>query len=129
MTAPTPVAPASPLTNILQHEPALITALLGAAAALIAAFPVGVSQTQEAAIVTIGTALVAILTAALTKPVSVTLITGAIATGLTAAAAFGLKLSPDVLAMITTAVGYFLPGLLLRLHLTPNVALRRVAAG
>jgi hypothetical protein len=124
MTTPVPAPAPNPLLNILKTEPALFTALLGAAAALLAAFPVGVSQSQEAAIVTIGTAVITLFNAALARPVTVSLLTGAVATGLTAAAAFGLKLSPEVLAMITTSLGYFLPGFLLRLHLTPNTSLR-----
>lgn len=129
MTQPTPVAPAQPnvlerLLLVLQTEPALVTTLLGAAAALLSAFAFHVSQDEEAAIVTIGTGVIAILTAALAKPVKYTVITGAVITGLTAAAAFGLKLSPEVLGVISTTLGMLLPGIFARLHLTPNVTLR-----
>lgn len=133
MVTPTP-APArpSPLAEIalvFKTEPALVTNLAGTAAALIAAFGVNVTQVQEAAIVTIASALITIVTAFTAKPVKVSVITGAVVTGLTAAAAFGLKLSPDSLAMVTSALGYLIPGLLLRMHLVPNVALRRAVRG
>jgi hypothetical protein len=129
MTTPTPVAPAKPsilerLLAVLQTEPALVTNLLGAAAALLGAFAFHVSQGQEAAIVTIGTGVIAVLTASLARPVKYTVITGAVITGLTAAAAFGLKLTPEVLGMISTALGMLLPSVIGRLHLTPNVHLR-----
>lgn len=124
--APAPVRsnPLEQLLYVLQTEPALVTNLLGAAAALLGAFLFHANQGAEAAIVTIGTGVIAIITASLAKPVKYTVITGAIVTGLTAAAAFGLKLSPDVLGLIATSLGMFLPAVFGRLHLTPNVTLR-----
>jgi hypothetical protein len=130
MAAPTPAAesPIQGLLNFLQAEPALVTSLLAAAAALLAAYSAHVSQAQDAAIVTIGTAAMALLTAALARPISVPIITGSIITGLTAAAAWGLKLSPELLSLLSAALGMTLTALLWRLHLTPNVSVRRGAA-
>jgi hypothetical protein len=122
--APATQTPVEKLLFILQSEPALITTLAGSAAALIGAFVVNVGQTQEAAIVTIASALIALITASLAKPVKYSVITGAVVTGLTAAAAFGLKLSPEILGMVATGLGYLLPGIVARLHLTPNILLR-----
>lgn len=132
MTTPTPApAPVAPnpslfetLISVLQTEPALVTNLLGAAAVLIGAFVSTVTQSQEAAIVTIATALITVLTASLAKPVKVSLIAGAVVTGLTAAVAFGLKVPAEDLAIISTAITSVLT-LILRAHLTPNVSLPR----
>jgi hypothetical protein len=92
------------LIAYLNAEPALVTAFLQAAAALAAGFWVGVTQSQEAAIVVIGGILVTLLTAAFTRPVHVAVFSGAITAGLTAAAAFGLKLQPQELAFIATGL-------------------------
>jgi len=94
---------------------------------MVAAYVSHVSQAQEAAIVTIATAAMAIFTAFMARPVSVPIISGAVITGLTAAAAWGLKLSPDVLSLVTSLLGIFLTALIWRLHLTPSVTLRRAA--
>jgi len=88
----------------LNAEPALVTAFLNGAATLIAAFVVGVTQGQMAAIVVIGGILVTLLTAAFTRPIHVSVFIGGITTGITAAAAFGLKMSPEQLGLLATGL-------------------------
>jgi hypothetical protein len=114
----------SRLEQLLRSEPALFTNFLTVAAALVAAFWVGgVTQIQMSAIVVIGTAVITLASSALARPVQVSLLTGSIVTGLTAAAAFGLKLGPTELAEVTTVLSTILT-LILRGHITPTVSLR-----
>lgn len=91
--------------NLFKNEPALVTTFLNATATLLAAFAFTATQSQMAAITVIGTALVAIVTASLTRPIHVALLGGAVMSGLTAAAAFGLKLQPQDLALVATFLG------------------------
>lgn len=125
MTTPIPVAP-SPL-QLLQEEPALVANFLAAAAILISAFWVQVSQPQEAAITTIATSVAGLLVAFLAHKATVALLVTFVTTGLTAAAAFGLKIPPETLGFIATALTSIL-SVILRGHLTPVVTLRRQAA-
>lgn len=106
------------LSAILASEPALISTVLAAAAALVAAYFARVTPTQEAAIVTIGTAVAALLTAALARPVGASVITGSVATVLAASASFGLHLTASQSATTVGAVGIIL-ALMLRHQLTP----------
>lgn len=107
----------------LKTEPAVVAGAVNAIVALLAAFVFSASPTAEAAVVTIVTAASAIYVAAMARPIQLPLITGGIATALTAAAVFGLNISPDQMGLLTTAVATVL-GLLLRGQLTPVASLR-----
>ncbi len=109
------------LLNLIKGEPALITFLLSTAAALAAAYWTKVTPGQEAAVTVIGTALAAVLTAALARPVQVPVIAGAVGTVLSASAAYGLHLTTNQIATTTAEISVAL-GLLLRQHLTPVAA-------
>jgi hypothetical protein len=108
----------SKLLKSVQLEPALVGYVLSTAAALVAAYFSHVTKGQEAAIVTIGTALAAIYTAAMARPVQVPVITGAVSTVLAASAAYGLHLMPAQSATAVAGLSVVL-SLLLRQHLTP----------
>lgn len=94
----------STFERLLKSEPALFTTFLNAAAALLAAFAFSSSQAEQAAIVVIGGALVTVFTGFLTRPVHVAVLAGAVTTGITAAAAFGLKLNAEDLALVATVL-------------------------
>jgi hypothetical protein len=81
------------LLRLIQNEPAVIAYALDALVTAWVAFGFRASPAQTAAVTTIGAALVTIVTAFATRPVSIPVITGAVATIATAAAAFGLHLS------------------------------------
>lgn len=111
----------SRLELLLRTEPAIFANFLAVAATLIAAFAFTVTQNQEAAIVVISTAVITVLVSALARPVQVPLLVGAVVTGLTAAAAFGLKVQPEVLASFSAALTTVLT-LMIRGHVTPLAA-------
>lgn len=116
----------SRLRSLLAYEPAAISWALNGGVALVCAYAFGLSSTQEAAVTTIVTALAAIWTGARARPVAVPAIVGALTTAVTAAAAFGLHVSPDVMALGSSAVSAAL-ALLFRQNLTPVATLRAVA--
>jgi hypothetical protein len=91
------------------------------------AFGFRASPAQTAAVTTIGAALVTIVTAFAARPVSVPVITGAVATVATAAAAFGLHLSSAQIGAAVPAMALVL-ALVLRQAITPLVTLRQQQA-
>lgn len=119
---------ASSTRAAFRYEPALYLYMLNSAVALLVAFGLNLSATRSAAISVIATAILSIVTAALTRPVAVGSITAAVGTGLAAAAAFGLHLSPNQTATGITALSIVL-ALLLRQHVSPAPALVSAATG
>jgi len=113
---------ASSTRAAFRFEPALYLYMLNSAVALAVAFGLNLSATQTAAITTIATAVLAIATAFLTRPVAVGSVTAAVGTGLAAAAAFGLHLSPNQTGTLITALSIVL-ALLLRQHVSPAPSL------
>lgn len=81
------------LWNELRTEPAVVLYGLNAVLAALVTFGLPLSHDQTAAIVTIATALLALVAALSVRPVSVAAITGGIAVIVTAAAAFGLHVT------------------------------------
>jgi hypothetical protein len=88
------------------------------------AFGFRASPAQTAATTTIGAAIVTIITAFAARPVSVPVITGAVATAATASAAFGLHLSAAQIGAGVPVLSLVL-SLVLRQAVTPLVTLRR----
>lgn len=82
------------------------------------AFPVGASQTVTAAVTTIAAALITIVSAFATRPVRIPVVTGGVATILTAGAAFGLKLPAETIGAFIPALAFVL-ALVMREHITP----------
>jgi hypothetical protein len=101
-----------------RYEPAMIVYAVNAAVALVVAFGANLSHDQVAAVTTVTTAVLAIVTAVLTRPIVVSTITGAVGTALAAVAAFGLHLSADQIGATVTALSIAL-ALLLRSNVSP----------
>ena len=107
------------LKGLLAYEPAVLAWGINGGVAAIVAFLTPLSPGAVAAITTITTALAAIYTAYHARPIVVSAITGAVATILTAVAAFGLHLDADTIGTVVTALGAVL-GLMFRANLTPK---------
>lgn len=97
---------------------------INAVVALFVSFGLPLDHMQVAAITTIATAVFAILTAAMTRPVDVPAITGALAVAATAFGAFGLHLTADQIGEGVTVLSIVL-ALLLHQVITPAPALQR----
>lgn len=106
------------LRTILRAEPALVAWALNGGIAVVIGFLTPLTVAQSAAITTITTALAALYAAVRARPVAVSAIMGAMVTIATAAAAFGLHVAPNVMAM-AVAVGSAVLGLVFRANLTP----------
>lgn len=91
------------------------------------AFGFRASPAQVAAVTTIGAAVCTICTAFAARPVSVPVITGAVATCASASAAFGLHLSAAQIGAGVPVLSLVL-SLILRQAITPLVTLRRQEA-
>lgn len=107
----------------MAYEPAVAAWAADGGIAALVAFVFHVNSTEEAAVTTICTALAAIYTAFRARPVSVSVLTGAIATIATAAGAFGLHLPPGEIATGVTALTAIL-ALIFRANLSPKAALK-----
>lgn len=110
--------------KIFGYEPAVLLYALNAGVALLVAFGLPLSQSQVAAVTTIATAVLSIATAIMTRPIVVSTITAAVASLLTAGAAFGLHLSANQTGAVVTALSIGL-ALLLRQNVSPAPALAR----
>jgi hypothetical protein len=104
--------------KIFGYEPAVILYAINAAVALLVAYGLDLTQDQVSAVSVIATAGLAIATAALTRPMVVSTITGAVGTALAAVAAFGLELSAEQIGATVTALSIVL-ALLLRSNVSP----------
>lgn len=110
------------LKALLAYEPAVLAWAIngGLAAALVFIFHL--DATQAAAVTTITTALAAAFTAIKARPVAVSVLVGAAATVATACAAFGLNLTPQLIATGVAVLSAVL-GLVFRQNLTPSIKL------
>lgn len=115
------------LAGEITREPAVFAWALQALVTAWIAFGFRASAGQSAAVGTIGAAVVTVLTAFAARPVSVPVITGALATVATAAAAFGLHLSSDQVGAAIPVVSLVL-SLILRQAVTPVVTIQRQQA-
>lgn len=105
-------------------EPAVIIYGLNAAVALLVSFGLNLSEGQVSAITVLATAVLAIVTAVMTRPIVVSTITGAVGTALAAVAAFGFDLSASQIGSVVTLLSIVL-ALLLRTNVSPAPALAR----
>lgn len=112
--------------NGFRWEPALYLQLLNAAVALVVAFGLPLSAEMTGAITIIATAVFTIVTAVMTRPIAVSVITGAVQSALIAVAAFGLELHQDQIGAVVTLLAIVL-GLLTRQAVTPEVKTRAQA--
>lgn len=108
-------------------QPAMYLYILNAGVALLVAFGLPLNSTVVAAITTIATAILAGVAAFMTRPVSVSALTGAAATILTAAGAFKLHLSANEIGAAVTALSIVL-ALLLHQNVTPVAKIQAAKA-
>ena len=114
------------LLALIQAEPAVFVNGLAALVSVLAAFGVRASPHQVAAVATIGTAVAAIVTAWMTRPVQVPVIIGAVTSIAVASAAFGLHLSAAEIGAAAPLVSLVV-SLLLRQALSPVASLPKRA--
>jgi siroheme synthase len=96
------------LKSLLTREPAVILYGLAAALSVAASFGLPLTHLQEAAAVTIITAVASAAAAFMTRPVEVSAITAALATALAAAGTFGLHLSAGEAGALVAVVSVVL---------------------
>jgi hypothetical protein len=102
-----------------KYEPALILYGVNAGVALALAFGLfNLTTTTAAAVTVVVTAVLGLITAAITRPVSVSVITATFASGLTALGAFGLHLTASKEGALVAALSVAL-SLILRVHVSP----------
>jgi hypothetical protein len=104
--------------NNFRFEPAVIAYVVNAAVALLVAYGLPATEAQVDAVTVITTALAAAVTAAMTRPVVVSALTGALATIMSALAAFNWDFTADQIGRTVAFVSIVL-ALLLRQNLTP----------
>lgn len=89
---------------VIKTEPAMILYSLNAVVALAVSFGLNLTHNQEAAVTTAAAAVLTMATAAATRPVAVSALTGALATGITAAGTFGLHLTTGQVGSLVAVV-------------------------
>lgn len=110
----------------LRYEPAVALYAVNSVVAAVVAFGLHLTPTQTAAVTTIATGILALTAASLTRPVTVSAITGAVATVAAAGAAFGLHLTTGQIGAGVTVLSLLL-SLVLRQAVTPAARLRDAA--
>ncbi|MEO5874901.1 MAG: hypothetical protein ABIS86_05460 [Streptosporangiaceae bacterium] len=105
--------------KIFGDEPAVILYALNSAVALVVSFGLPLNGDQVGAITVISTAALTVWTAIYTRPVVVSVITGAVGTVLVAVGAFGFDLTANQQGAAVTALSVAL-SLLLRQAVTPT---------
>lgn len=109
------------MTRIFGYEPAVLIYAANAAVALLVSFGLGLNAGQVSAITVLATAVVAVATAVMTRPIVVSAVTGAVGTALAAVASFGLEFSAQQIGAVVTALSIVL-ALLLRQNVSPAPA-------
>ena len=111
--------------NLIKTEPALITAVVQAALSLIAATGLTLTAGQSGAILAVTTALLALITAAATRPFQVSALTGLLTAAFTLAIAFGVTgITPGFVAAANGAI-VAIAALLVRVHVTPVASIQK----
>lgn len=108
--------------NILKYEPVVLAWVLNGGLAVLLGNLVHISSTQEAAVTTIATGLVAVWMAIHTRPFAVAGLVGALSTIAVAAGAFGLHLSSAEIGAGAAILSGIL-GLVFRANVSPKTAL------
>jgi hypothetical protein len=104
--------------DFVKYEPVIVAWAVNGGLAVLLGNVVGISHTQEAAVTTIATGLVAIYTAIKTDNFTVSGFTGVVTTIAVAAAAFGLHLSSQEIGAGAAVLSGVL-GLILRQNVSP----------
>jgi hypothetical protein len=114
------------LRDLLRHEPALVAWFTNGGLAALLAFVFHLGDTQTATVTTATTALAAAYTAIQARPVSLSVLAGALATLITACEGFGLQLPAGYVASGVAAISLVL-SLIFRENLTPTAKLKTAA--
>jgi hypothetical protein len=104
--------------DFIKYEPVILAWALNGGLAVLLGDLFHITTTQEAAVTTIATGLVAVFTALHTKPFAVTAFTGALTTIAVAGAAFGLHLPAQDIG-VGVAILASIAGLGLRANVSP----------
>jgi len=104
--------------KIFGYEPAVILYALNSVVALVVSFGLPLSAEQVGAITVISTAVLTVWVAIYTRPIVVSVITGAAGTALAAVGAFGFELTADQQGTAVTVLSVAL-SLLLRQAVSP----------
>lgn len=116
------------LRRLFTYEPAVAAWVAGGGLAVLAAWVPGLTSAGEAAVATAAAAAATVYTAVHARPADVPTIIGALATIVTADAAFGFHPAPRWIALGTAASSIVLT-LALRANLTPAVTYRHQVLG
>jgi hypothetical protein len=114
------------LKDLPRFEPALVAWATNGGVAALLAFAFHLGNTPTAAVTTLTTALAAAYTALHARPVSLSVLAGALATAITACEGFGLQLPAGYVASGVAAISLVL-SLIFRENLTPVATLRAAA--
>lgn len=109
--------------DFVRYEPVVVAWAVNGGLAVLLGNVVGISHTQEAAVTTIATGLVALFSAIKTDNFTVTGFTGVLTTIAVAAAAFGLHLSSQEIGAGVAIIGGVV-GLLVRNSVSPAATVR-----
>jgi hypothetical protein len=104
--------------KIFGREPALVIASISAALSLLVTFNFGLSSEQAGAIVAVISAVFAVATAAITRPIAPSAFTGLVAAVVALLAAYGLEFSTETVGALNAVVLAVL-GLLTRGQVSP----------
>jgi uncharacterized membrane protein len=107
--------------DFIKYEPVILAWALNGGLAVLLGDMFHITTTQEAAVTTIATGVVAVFTALHTKPFAATAFTGALTTVLVAGAAFGLHLPSQDIG-VGVAILAAVAGLGLRANVSPVAA-------
>jgi hypothetical protein len=107
--------------RIFGREPALIIAVISAALSLLVTFGFGVNAEQAGAIVAVISAVFAVASAIVTRPIAPSVFTGLVAAGAALLAAYGINVSVETVGALNALVLTVL-GLLTRGQVSPAPA-------
>jgi hypothetical protein len=113
--------------EFIKEEPVVTAWALNGGLAVLLGSVVGITHTQEAAVTTIVTGVVALYTMLRTKEFVVSTLTGTITTIAVAAAAFGLHLPTQELGVLVAVAAGVIP-LVLRQNVSPSAAAPKAPA-
>lgn len=116
------------LLNLIRTEPALFTSTMQAVLGIVAAFGIGFTADQTAGILAVTAALLAAVTAAVTRPVHPAAFTGLVTAAAVLVAAYGIHLPANLVGSVNflLTTGFAMFGV--RPQVTPVATLKAKAA-
>lgn len=112
------------LANLFRTEPAIFTNAVQAVIGIVAAFGIGFTADQTAAILAVTGALLAVVTAILVRDVTPAVFTGLVTAAGVLVAAYGIHLSADLVGSLNLLITSLF-AMLTRMQVTPVVTLKR----